>query len=223
MLGCSESLTPEDGCVGWYQGFYILRTADSLYLRVELDMTWALPDSAIIVTPLRNVRPDRIFERVDPPGLAVVAAVDDIVSGMFLLRAFYGGSVQTYEEHLSLRNDVLNYNFESVRPRAGETGMSLTPTIRWDRLYDTQARVRVYADSLRELGVFSSTGIDDADSVRIPTGVLSAGTLYFWTLEVYDWESFVPDCPAGYYYMDFFDNGVFYVGWFTTVGGKHDP
>jgi hypothetical protein len=218
MGGCSEPLGPDDqGCYGWYQGFYVLSTPESLYIRVELDLSWGLPDSAWIFTPLFVFEPDRVFERSDPPGLAVGAAVDDVISGWFSFRARYDASVRVYEEHVIVRNDVLNYDFGSVEPQRGATGVSLTPLVSWTELRDTQARVRVYADSLRQEGLFDSGGIDDAGSMRIPAGVLAPGTLYYWTLEVYDWQEFLPDCSLGYYYMDFFDNGLIYVGWFTTA------
>jgi len=216
--GCSEPLAPDDqGCYGWYQGFYVLSTPESLYVRLELDFSWGLPDSAWIFSPLVTFVPDRVFERADPPGLAVGAAVDDVISGWYTFRARYDASVRIYEEHVIVRNDVLNYDFRSVIPQRGATGVSLTPLMSWTELRETQARVRVYADSLREEGLFDSGGIDDAGSIRIPAGVLDPGTLYYWTLEVYDWQEFWPDCAPGYYYMDFFDNGILYVGWFTTT------
>jgi hypothetical protein len=215
--GCSEPLSPnDDGCYGWYQGFYILSTPESLYVRVELDMSWGLPDSAWIYTPQDVFEPDRVFERDDPPGLAVAAAAFDIISGWYTFRARYDASVRVYEEHVIVRNDVLNYDFGSIEPQRGATGLSLTPLFSWTELRDTQSRVRVYADSLREDNLFDSGGIDDADSIGIPPDVLDPGTLYYWTLEIYDWQEFVPDCGLGYYYMDFFDNGLIYVGWFTT-------
>ena len=219
LVGCSEPLgTDADGCYGWYQGFYVLSTPESLYVRVELDLSWTVPDSAWIFSPLGTLEPDRMFERHDPPGLAVAAVVDDIIGGWYVFRARYGSSVRTYEEHVTLRNDVINYDFGSVEPRRGETGVSLSPLISWIGLRDTQARVRVYSDSLREESLFDSGEIDDADSLRVPAGVLGPGLLYFWTLEIYDWQTFLPDCGPGYYYMDFFDNGLLYVGWFTTAG-----
>lgn len=39
LLGCGETLGPGDGCIGWYQGFYILSSPESVYVRVELDFT----------------------------------------------------------------------------------------------------------------------------------------------------------------------------------------
>jgi hypothetical protein len=216
--GCSEPLGPDDqGCYGWYQGFYVLSTPESLYVRVELDYSWPLPDSGWILTPLVAFEPDRVFERPDPPGLALAAAVDDAVSGWYTFRARYDASVRVYEEHVIVREDVLNYDFGIIEPQRGTTGVGLTPFISWTELRDTQARVRIYADSLREEGLFDSGQIDDAGGIGIPDGVLDPGTLYYWTLELYDWREFWPDCSPGYYYMDFFDNGLLYVGWFTTA------
>ncbi len=217
--GCGETIGPDDeGCFGWYQGFYVLSTPESLYVRVELDFTWAVPDSAWIVAPLGTSEPDRMFERADPPGLAVAAVAHDAISGWYTFRARYGGSVRIYEEHVTVRSDVLNYDFGRVEPQRGDTGVSLTPLMRWTELRDTQARVRVYSDSLREESLFDSGGIDDTDSLRVPGDVLEPGMMYYWTLEIYDWQTFLPDCTPGYYYMDFFDNGLLYVGWFTTAG-----
>ena len=217
--GCSEALGPDgEGCYGWYQGFYVLSTPESLYVRVELDLSWGLPDSAWIIAPLVTFEPDRMFERLDPPGLAVAGVVDDVISGWYTFRARYDASARVYEEHVIVRDDVINYDFGSVEPQRGATGVGLTPLMSWTELRDTQARVRVYADSLREESLFDSGGIEEAGSMRIPAGVLEPGTLYYWTLEVYDWQTFLPDCALGYYYMDFFDNGILYVGWFTTAG-----
>jgi len=217
--GCSETIGPDDeGCYGWYQGFYVLSTPESLYVRVELDFTWGMPDSAWIVTPLGTIEPDRMFERVDPPGLAVAATVGDVISGWYAFGARYGVFERIYEEHVSLRNDVVGYDFGLVEPQRWETAVGLTPLMRWTELRDTQARVRVYSDSLREESLFDSGGIDDADSLRIPAGILEPDQFYYWTLEIYDWQDFLPDCTPGYYYMDFFDNGLLYVGWFSTTG-----
>jgi hypothetical protein len=218
--GCGESLGPDDqGCYGWYQGFYLLSTPESLYVRVELDYSWGLPDSAWIFTPEYTYEPDRVFERLEPPGLAVGVVVDRSLSGWYTFRARYGASARVYEEHVRVREDMLYYDFGDVEPQRGAAGVSVAPFITWTELRDTQARVRIYADSLREQGLFDSGGIEDAGGIRIPAGMLAPGTLYYWTLEVYDWQEFWPDCALGYYYMDFFDNGILYVGWFTTAEG----
>jgi hypothetical protein len=216
VQGCSETVGPEDECTGWYQGFYVLSTPDSLYLRAELDFTWAIPDSIIIMVPLGTIRPDRFFERTDPPGMAVLATVDDAVGGWYTLRAFYGQSERTFEEHVSVRGDFLGYDFTAIEPERGTEEAPLTPTIKWTRLPLTESRIRLYADSLRQDLIFASEPMENADSLRISEDVLDPFTRYFWTLEIYDWQSFVPDCPAGYFYMDFFDNGLLFVGWFTT-------
>jgi hypothetical protein len=110
------------------------------------------------------------------------------------------------------------YDFSSITPEAGATDIEMSPTLRFEPLWDAYCWVHVSTDSF---SVFNTVPYDGnvfhwrgcVSALQIPPGVLEGGTKYYWMLVLSESCTSGSTCPHKGATPS---NYLRFISWFTT-------